>query len=474
MSQYNPQAAPHQPGATDPALPDDLRGPFLDEIFPDGPYKHRGLQRAAVVFYRNGGHSVITAQRAEHFGRPMLGKKPKSVCLIARGRYQASFQMPLPSRGDQGDFLCAVDVHWEVADFALTAEKQVRDVEKMLRAPLLARLRILTRRYGLEAAQAADEAIQAELAGGAWADFGTELGLSTVVYVRVDLGQAARDHQAELVDVRYAAGRQSAQDQADAARVQANLSAARELIAAGETEQYAILLAQDPSQAKELLGELQSQARENREDALAFLSRLIENDMVQSHQIDRAVVQQLLDYAKVTGGALFAGGLPQPPAPLAAQQPSPALPAPPDGAGYPGYPTVQQPTASGWSPTAPTAPGVPPQPPTAPPVPPQPPVPPTADFPLAPPAPPTVDVPLPPPTVVAAVVPPQPPEAAPREAPAPADPPTLLAPSEPPAASPSPSRSATGDGKINYVRQGRRRSRPEPGEPGGPSGGHDA
>ncbi|MFC9464771.1 hypothetical protein [Streptomyces coelicoflavus] len=475
MSQYSPQgASPNQSnqsnqsgpsGAAEAPLPDDLRGPFLKEIHPEGPYKHRELQRAAVVFYRNGGHSVITAQRVEHVDRPMLGKKPRSVCLIARGRYQASFEMPLRSRGDQGEFQCAVDIHWEVADFVLTAEKQVRDVEKMLRAPLLARLRVLTRRYGLEAAQAADEAIQAELAGGAWADFGRELGLSTVVYVRIDLGQAARDHQAALVDVRYTAGRQSAQDQVDAARVEANLSAARRLIAAGETEQYATLLAQDPSQAGEILRELQSQARENRGEALAFLSRLIENDVVQSHQIDRAVVQQLLEYAKVSGGTLFDQGLPQPPAQspaqLAAQQPAPALPAPappslPNGAAYPAHPAVQQPTASAWNPGVPGVPTVPGVPgvPGAPPQPPVPPAPPTVDFPPAPPAPPsppTADFPLaPPPTVVAAVVPPQSPEA-PHQAPAPADQPPLPAP---------PASPTTADGKINYVRQGRRRTRP--------------
>ncbi|WP_205614481.1 hypothetical protein [Streptomyces salinarius] len=447
MNQYSPQgASPNQSnqsgpsGAADAPLPDHLRGPFLKEIHPDGPYRHRELQRAAVVFYRNGGHSVITAQRVEHVDRPMLGKRPRSVCLIARGRHQASFEMPLRSRGDQGEFQCAVDIHWEVADFVLTAEKQVRDVEKMLRAPLLARLRVLTRRYGLEAAQAADEAIQAELAGGAWADFGSELGLSTVVYVRIDLGQAARDHQAALVDVRYTAGEQSAQDQADAARVEANLSAARRLIAAGETEQYATLLAQDPSQAGEILRELQSQARENRGEALAFLSRLIENDVVQSHQIDRAVVQQLLEYAKVSGGTLFGQGLPQPPAQAAAQQPPPVLPAPappslPNGAAYPGHPTVQQPTASAWNAGAPTVPGVP----GVPPQPPVPPAPPTVDFPPAPPA------------------PPQSPEAThqtPHQAPAPVDQPVPPAPPAPPASPTTP------DGKINYVRQGRRRTRP--------------
>ncbi|MFF8569858.1 hypothetical protein ACF06L_01420 [Streptomyces sp. NPDC015408] len=419
MSQNtSPQGASNTHGAADAALPDDLRGPFLDEIFPEGPYKHRGQQRAAVVYYRNGGHSVVTAQGALHVDRPRLSRQPTSVCLIARGQYQASFEMELPSYDNRGDFRCAVDVHWEVADFALAAEKRVRDVEKMLCAPLLARLRVLTRRYGLEAAQAADEAIQAELAGGAWESFGAELGLSTVVYVRIDLGQAARDHRKRLLDVEHTSGVRSAQDDADAARVRANLSTARELIEAGKTDQYALLLARDPSQAPKILRELQEEVRQEREGALAFLSRLIEHDMVQRHQIEGPVVQQLLDFARMNGGgALFDQGLPQPPAQLPAQS-APALPAPP-------APVVQPPTVQWTAATArnPVASPAPPQPPT-------PTLPNGLSVPPVPPAPPAA---------------PQPP--------------------------PSPTQPATADGKINYVRQGRRRPKPRP---GGPGGGHDA
>ncbi|MFJ5279281.1 hypothetical protein [Streptomyces parvulus] len=420
MSPHTPQGQPNDSGAADVALPDDLRGPFLREFTQDGPYQHAGLQRAAVVHYRKGGYSVITAQRAEHFERPRLGRYPASVCLIARGRHQASFEMELPSRGDQGSFTCAVDVHWEVADYVLAAEKRVVDVEKMLRAPLLARLRVLTRRYGLDAAQQADEAIQGELMSGTWAAFGEELGLSTVVYVRIDLGLAATDHHKTLLDVRHTAIVRSAQDQADAARVQANLSTARELIAAGEAGQYAHLLAQDPARAEDILRELQSQAREQREGALQYLSRLIDQGVVQRHQVE-GQVQRLIDYARMTGGALFDDGLPQPPTalpappPAALPEPPAALPAsPPSGVAASAAPVPTQAPSSWDAPSSGTpavwdASPVPPAQPPAPPVPPS-----------------------------------------------------------PPAAPPQP---ATVDGKINYVREGRRRPRPRT---GGPGGEHDA
>ncbi|NNN33359.1 hypothetical protein HLK59_23955 [Streptomyces sp. S3(2020)] len=405
MSQNAHQGPGNEPGSAAMELPDDLRGPFLREFVPDGPYQHVGLQRAAVVHYRNGGHSIITAQRAEHTDRPRFGKQPVSVCLIARGRHQASFEMQLPSRGDQGSFTCSVDVHWEVEDFFLAAEKRVVDVEKMLRAPLLARLRVLTRRYGLDAAQHCDEAIQAELASGSWAPFGADLGLSTVVYVRIDLGRAATDHRKALLDVQHTAIVQSAKDQADAARVQANLSTARELIAAGEAGQYAYLLAQDPTRAEEVLRELQGQAREQRQGALEYLSRLIDQGVVQRHQVE-GQVQRLIDYARATSGTLFDSGLPQPPT---------ALPTSPGV----GDPAPGQQTDTTWYPTASV---LPPQPPVPPYQPPQ-------------------DVPPVPPARSAPPVPPAPPAAA--GTPAQDDP-----------------QPAAVDGKVNYVRQGRRRSRP--------------
>ncbi|MDX6356102.1 MAG: hypothetical protein QOF98_3005 [Streptomyces sp.] len=302
-----------QPGAPrtqEVELPLQLRGPFLREFVPDGAYKHRGAQIAAVVFYKNGGHSVITVRGSQHQNKPLVGR-PTSVCQVARGRHQVSFEMQLPTLGDQADFTCAVDVNWEVQDFHLVAEKRVVDVEKMLRPPLLARLRSVTRRHGLDGAQHADEAIQDELTSGHWSALGADIGLTTEVFVRIDLGRAAADHNQDLVRVRHDASVQSAVDRATAVRIQHNLADARRLIEAGEAEQYAVLLAQDPSRANEILGTLQAQAKEQRQGALEYLTRLIDNGVVQRHQVE-GQVQLLIDYAKSVGANAFENGLPQP------------------------------------------------------------------------------------------------------------------------------------------------------------------
>ncbi|MFS8202942.1 hypothetical protein ACLVWQ_30175 [Streptomyces sp. CWNU-52B] len=335
-----------QPQHQEFVLPHDLRGPFVREFASQASYRHRNSQVASVLFYRNGGHSIITVRGAEHFDKPLMGK-PTSVCWIARGRYQVSFQMELPTYGDRSTFKVGADVNWEVRDFYLVAEKRVVDVERMLRPPLEARLRGVSRRYGLDSAQQVDEAIQDELASGRWNDFGADLGLATQVYIRIDLGRAAAEHQAQMVAVEKGSKVQEAIDTANKARIAANLDDAQNLIAAGETFQYATLLAQDPSRAHEILGVLQQQAREQRKGALDYLTSLIKQGVVQRHQIDDQV-QALIDYSRSAATDVFSAGLPQAPTslpipPMPSALPADAPPIPParpadtaeEGAGAP-------------------------------------------------------------------------------------------------------------------------------------------
>ncbi|MGW0829889.1 hypothetical protein [Streptomyces prunicolor] len=328
-------------------LPHNIRGPFVTEFTPTGPYRHRSSQVASVLFYRNGGHSVVTVRGAEHHNKPLMGK-PTSVCWIARGQHQVSFQLELPTYGDKSRFKAGADVNWEVHNFHLAAEKRVVDVERMLRPPLEARLRGISRRHNLDSAQQADEAIQDELASGRWNDFGAELGLSTQVFIRIDLGQAASDHHANMVAVQSGSEVQKAIDAANNARIEANMEVARGLIAAGEAEQYAHVLAQDPSRAQDILGALQVQAREQRQGALDYLTNLINQGVVQRHQIDDQV-QALINFSRTAAHGVFQNGLP--PAPTALPVPPTPLTPP-----VPPVPLTPPPAVTGTLPVPPAAP----------------------------------------------------------------------------------------------------------------------
>ncbi|MFZ3596275.1 hypothetical protein [Streptomyces sp. BH104] len=305
--------------STEIQLPYPLLGPFIREFAPENGYKHRSAQVASVMFYKNSGHSVVTVRGAEHVNKPFMGK-PTSVCWIARGQHQVSFRVALPSRGDRADFVAEADVNWEVRDFHLAAEKRVVNVEQMLRPELLARLRGVSRQYGLDRAQAADEAIQDELSTGRWSDFGASLGLSTQVFVRIDLGAAAQKHMGEMIAVSHTTEVDMAKDKAHHLRTQANMEFAGRLIEGGEATQYQYLLATDPTQAGVILRELQEQAKEQRTGALDYLSRLIDAGVVQRHQVEDQV-RRLIDFARATSGNALGQGLPQP---------ATALPTPPE------------------------------------------------------------------------------------------------------------------------------------------------
>ncbi|MFD4604251.1 hypothetical protein ACFWPQ_40335 [Streptomyces sp. NPDC058464] len=322
------QWQPWPPQDEEFVLPHDLRGPFVREFAPQAAYRHRNSQVASVLYYKNGGHSIITVRGAEHFNKPLMGR-PTSVCWIARGQHQVSFQLALPTLGDRAQFRAGADVNWEVRDFYTAAEKRVVDVERMLRPSLEARLRGLSRRYSLDSAQQVDEAIQDELASGRWNDFGAELGLATQVFVRIDLGQAAADHQAQMVAVEKGGVVQEAMDNVTKARIAANMDDAQKLITAGETVQYAHLLASDPGRAAEILGVLQQQARDQRQGALDYLTNLISQGVVQRHQIDDQV-QALIDYSRTVSTGVFPNGaLPQAPTSLPVPPMPPMPPAPP-------------------------------------------------------------------------------------------------------------------------------------------------
>ncbi|MEV7389514.1 hypothetical protein [Streptomyces sp. NPDC091215] len=316
-------------------LPHDLRGPFIREFAPQATYRHRNSQVASVLYYKNGGYSVITVRGAEHHNKPLMGN-PTSVCWIARGRHQVSFQLMLPTHGDRSWFRAGADVNWEVHDFYLAAEKRVVDVERMLRPSLEARLRGLSRRYSLDSAQQVDEAIQDELASGRWSDFGVDLGLVTQVFVRIDLGQAAAGHQMQTVAVEKDSMVQEAIDTVNRARIAANIDDAQRLIMAGEAVQYGHMLALDPSRAHEILGVLQQQAREQRQGALDYLTNLINQGVVQRRQIDDQV-QALIDFSRTVSTGVFPNDLPQAPTSLpmsigastfAADEPPPTSPVP--------------------------------------------------------------------------------------------------------------------------------------------------
>ncbi|MGQ4419850.1 hypothetical protein ACN6LA_007485, partial [Streptomyces sp. SAS_269] len=226
-------------------------GPFLQEYAPVGAFPAASAQKASVLFYRNGGHSVITVSGVRHVDKRTLAR-PYNVCEIAQGTYVSPLQLELPAAGGTSFFKAEVDIEWEVTDPYLAAVQVVTDVAARLTSPVLERLREITLTYRVTDAEQANRVITRECVGGRWSDLGSELGLRVRLYVRLGVNDEA---------IEYAKQRRGAQADAEVTRVRQD--SFRRMLQGGELEQLSFMLAADPEGAKDFLEKIRQEGRQD-------------------------------------------------------------------------------------------------------------------------------------------------------------------------------------------------------------------
>ncbi|MFJ9586541.1 hypothetical protein [Streptomyces acidicola] len=298
-------------------IPENLAGPFLRErLLRERGFRHVGAQVASVVFYQDGGCSVITAQGADHSDRRSRWARATSVCEIARGRHVTAFDVELPALGAATFFETRVKLRWEVTDFRLVAEKRLDSVEQDLGPEIVDRLRDVSGRYAVHHAQEANRAVRSEVAAGKWADLGHEVGLRTRVFVEVGTDRA---------HIEFVAGARS--DDAEAQRVAGRFAGFTRLAQGTDAERFGYLMASgDRKEVAELIKMMMEtktdEQRENRE----FLVRMAREGRINTPELDAyirrmALPDQSHGYPGHEGYSVRA--LP----------PAPGTPAPPGGAG---------------------------------------------------------------------------------------------------------------------------------------------
>jgi len=107
------------------------KGPFLQENPPTGGLPRMSAEKTSVVFYRNGGYSMVTALGVRHVDRPLLAR-PYTVCEIVVGTFVTPLRIELPAAGSTAFFKAEVDIEWEVTDPHLVAVQAVKDVATRL------------------------------------------------------------------------------------------------------------------------------------------------------------------------------------------------------------------------------------------------------------------------------------------------------------------------------------------------------
>ncbi|MEU2052637.1 hypothetical protein [Streptomyces bungoensis] len=256
-------------------------GPFLREYAPNGMPPQVSAQRASVLFYRNGGHSVITVSGARHVDKRALAR-PYTVCEIAQGTFVSPLRLDLPAAGGTSFFKAEVDIEWEVTDPHLAAVQVVTDVAARLTSPVLERLREVTLTYRVTDAEQANRVITRECAGGRWSDLGADLGLRVRLYVRLGVDDEA---------IEYARKTRGAHADAQVTRVRQDHF--QRMLLGGELEQLSFMLAADPEGAKDFLEKIRQEGREDEKERVDRLYGMAVRGELHSVDVETQVLNLL-------------------------------------------------------------------------------------------------------------------------------------------------------------------------------------
>ncbi|MEV0244049.1 hypothetical protein AB0I06_29625 [Streptomyces sp. NPDC050674] len=304
-------------------IPENLAGPFLRERIVQGRgFKHWGAQVASVLYYQDGGHSVITARGADHRDRLSRWSRPTSVCEVACGRHTTSFALKLPAYGSATFFETRVNLRWEVIDYRLVVEKRLFSVEDDLGPEIVDRLQGVTTGYSVDQAHEANKAVRLDIEAGRWADLGQEVGLRTKVFVEVGTDRT----QIGFVS-------QTRIDEAEAQRVTARFRGFAAIAHGTDAEKYAYLMASGNTEEVSRLVKMmmESQAEEQRANR-EFLVRMAHEGRVNTPELDAYIRRMVLPGQAADQPALPALE------PRAALPPAPVTPAAAAGAARQDWP----------------------------------------------------------------------------------------------------------------------------------------
>lgn len=238
----------------------------------------------AVIFLTRSGR-LITPDAPLTVGE-LLWSRIRTVYEVDTGRHQSQFDDEVPSDEEAVAFRAEADVHWKVTNPCRVVAEHIGTEEDLLaelRPRALSVMRRVGRRYGVGAVASAEAAIN-----HAFADtpVGTELGLSTQIFVRLSLNQHLELEQ-QVQRVRLV------QAENERRLVELRLPLYRDAIARGDIEQFAIRIAENPKDIHVVMEAVRADRDSGRRLLVDFLTRLVDSDFVERHEIGDLIEETL-------------------------------------------------------------------------------------------------------------------------------------------------------------------------------------
>jgi hypothetical protein len=227
------------------------------------------------------------------------------------GLRHTAFDLELPSAVDMFSFRAEVAVEWRVLDPIRVVKDHVSDVREALRPALASLLAMDTRQYRVDEAYDAERQVAAALHQH---DIGLDYGLATTMRVRLSADPGASEHAAsrrslqqkiEIEELRHDHRRLKEANEERVIRGRIGLY--REIISAGDLEQFALQLAGNPEGVESVVRMVREVRKEDHRHVTDFLTRLVESGAVDRWEI-KDTVQTALDWLKENNDRVVQAG----------------------------------------------------------------------------------------------------------------------------------------------------------------------
>ena len=270
---------------------------------------------AVVVVYHSGGHQVIWPHERT---RVHLHRRPATIYEVDLGIHHARVEEDLPSQGHSGSFHAKISVDWRVLDPSAVVRHQVLDIGKSLYADLLHRACGIAREFTVDQVTDAEDKINDQLQG---VDLdittpagmqqamqkaikagclGANYGLWTSAITHLTLDQAATEHNAKMMKLKWALEEEEAEhglrvikNQNEQKITAERITVYREIIASGDVERFALRLANHPDEVSAVTEIIREDQLTRRQDTIDFIKHMVDSGVVERWEVSDQVREAL-------------------------------------------------------------------------------------------------------------------------------------------------------------------------------------
>ena len=254
---------------------------------------------ATVIVTRTAGPSLLGIDLGPN--RWSLFWRRGSLYEIDLGLHHTAFEVELPSEVDMFSFRASVAVEWRVCDAVQVVKDHVWDVREALRPALVSLLAHETRIFRVDQVYEAERAVAAALHGN---DIGKEYGLETNLRVQLSADPGAAAHAAarrvlqqkiEIEELQF--DHRKLQEANEEKVIKARIRLYREIIEAGDVDQFALQLARNPEEVAAVVQMVREVRQEDHRQVTSFLTTLLNSGAIDRWEV-KDTVQTALDWLK--------------------------------------------------------------------------------------------------------------------------------------------------------------------------------